>query len=280
MNKLHIAFGAIAVLLSTPVAADVSESQRWTKTYPVSAATPRLSIDNIWGSIRVRPGADGEIRITVDETRTASDQAMFNRSLDLLNMETVADTYGVSIVVGDNKDRWRYRDHCDGCRVQYEFEVYVPAGTLLDVGTVIDGKVDVAGVYGSIDASNVNGPISLADVRDCGAVESVNGEVALTFSGSPSQPCSINTINGRVSLAMPAGSGLDVALDIVNGRVTSEFAVDSFSLPASVEYDEAEGARRYRLQQSAGLRLESGGPTFNISSMNGDIRFLKTKEGV
>jgi hypothetical protein len=46
-------------------------------------------------------------------------------------------------------------------------------------------------------------------------------------------------------------------------------------VPAEVQYEEKNGAHRYRIQQSAGLRLEGGGPTFTISSMNGDVRIRK-----
>ena len=74
---------------------------------------------------------------------------------------------------------------------------------------------------------------------------------------------------------MPPGSGLDVALDIFNGKIVTEFATDAYPVPAQIEYEQSEGKRRYIIQQSAGLRLEGGGPTFSISSMNGDVRIQK-----
>ena len=151
----------------------------------------------------------------------------------------------------------------------------MPKGTLLDVGTVLDGEIDVDGIYGPVSASNVNGPIYVAGMRDCEQLESVNGKINLGFAAAPGQNCSIETINGDVTLNMPAGSGLDVALDIFNGRVITEFATDTYAVPAQVEYLQSEGTHRYRIQQSAGLRLEGGGPTFSISSLNGDVRIQK-----
>lgn len=270
--KTTLTMLGLLLVATSATAADITESRVWTETYAVTSATPRLSISNIWGNVRVRPGADGEIKITVDEKRTASDQAMFDRSKVLLKLDTFADANGVSITVGDRKERWHYWDHCDGCRVDYQFEVVVPVGTILDVGTVMDGRIDVDGVNGKVSARNVNGPIAVAGMQDCDEVNSVNGKVDLSFVNSPGEDCSIETINGDVTLNMPAGSGLNVALDIFNGKIVSEFATDTYAVPAEVEYEEDNGAHRYRIQQAAGLRLEGGGPTFTISSMNGDVR--------
>lgn len=251
--------------------AEVSESKVWTEVYPVNTSVPRLSIDNIWGNVRVRPGADGEIRVSVDERRSAPDQAMFDRSKELLKLDTYADSNGVSILVGNREERFRSWSHCDDCRVDYQFEVVVPKATMVDVSTVMDGTIDISGVDGNVSARNVNGPVSVAELQNCDEVESVNGRVELSFASAPGRNCSIETINGDVTLRMPAGSGLDVSLDIFNGNIVSEFQTDTFSLPAEVHYEQSEGIQRYRIQQSAGLRLEGGGPTFSISSMNGDV---------
>jgi hypothetical protein len=76
---------------------------------------------------------------------------------------------------------------------------------------------------------------------------------------------------------MPVGTGLDVALDLFNGRMVSDFQVDAYALPAVVEHTRDDGQHRYRIQQSAGIRLEGGGPTFSISSLNGDIRIQESQ---
>ncbi|MCH9695110.1 MAG: hypothetical protein K0U72_11435 [Gammaproteobacteria bacterium] len=273
-TKLTIA-GLLVCLAPTVAIADVSESQVWTKTFDVSTTSPRLSIDNVWGNVRVRAGTEGEITVTATETRSAPDQGLFDRSKVLLVLDTYADVNGVSMTVGDRENRWRNNDHCSGCRLEYQFDVAVPKGAIVDVATVMDGKIDVSGVYGRISASNVNGPIDVQGMQDCDSVESINGAVDLEFATAPGQNCKIDTINGDVTVYMPSGSGLDVALDIFNGKVVSEFATDTYAVPAQVEYEQSDGGRRYRIQQSAGLRLEGGGPTFSISSMNGDVRIQK-----
>jgi len=273
MNKQILAIFLLAMASPAASADDVIRHEVRTDKYPVSTAAPQLSIDNIWGSVRVRPGPQGEISITVDETRSAPDQAMFDRSLELLKLDTYADRNGVSITVG-RRDLYRNSpNHCNGCRVEAHFDILVPPGTQLDVSTVMDGKIDVAGVYGSVSASNVNGPIGISDMQACGDIESVNGGIELNFLSAPGGDCAIETINGDVVVQMPAGSGLDIALDIFNGKVVSAFETDTFAVPAAIEYERSDNGHHYRIQQLAGLRLAGGGPVFTISSMNGDVRF-------
>ena len=276
MKKFIARAGIIALISSTAAVAEpVAKSDTWAETFLVATATPRLVISNIWGNVRVRPGSAGEIYVTVDEHRSAPTQALFDRSLEILRLDVAADSNGLSIVVGDRNQPWERRDPCPRCRVDYQFDVVVPPGTQIDVKTVTDGRIDVVGITGTISASNVNGPISVSEIRNCEALESVNGAVDLSFSLAPGQDCNIETINGDITLNMPDGTGLDVALDLFNGRMVTEFQVDSYALPAQVEHSSNNGRHRYKIQQSAGLRLEGGGPTFSISSLNGDIRIQK-----
>lgn len=268
--------GVLALMASTLVAANpVTDSRVWTETYPVTTDTPRLFIENIWGNVRVRPGTSGQISVTIDEARSAPDQKRFDFSLEALRLDIEADSDGVSIVVGERSRRRAGYDTCHGCRVDFQSEVLVPVGTQVNVGTVMDGKIDVAGIAGTISASNVNGPVAVADLRDSDVLESVNGAIDLSFARAPDQDCEIETVNGDVTIVMSEGTGLDVAMDLFNGRLVSEFPVETFALPAKIEQTLSDGRNRYRLQQSVGIRLEGGGPRYSISSVNGDIRIQK-----
>lgn len=265
-----------ALFVSATAHAAIESRDSWTDTFEVSTLQPELELSNVWGDVRVRPGPDGMITVQVTEHRSAPDQARYDRSLEALKLRTKAGSDGVSMYVGGpDPDRWRHSDRCKGCRVEYRFEVTVPRGTRLDVSTVNDGKVDVEGVTGMIRAGNVNGPIAISGLHDCSELNNVNGEVALSFARAPAQDCEIETINGDVVLGMPEGAGLDVAMDLFNGRMRSELPVDALALPARVKHTQLNGRHQYQIEQSAGLRIAGGGPTFTISSMNGDIR-IKT----
>lgn len=268
---------ALAMLSAATLAEaePVVEERSWTERHAVTADSPRVQIKNIWGTVRVRAGSANEIVITIDERRSAPDQQLYERSLHLLGLDIAADGEGVSIVVGDPYNGRDSRNPCRKCRVDYQFDVTVPASTTVDVGTVVDGRVEVEGVTGLVSASNVNGPVSIRDLHNCSNVDSVNGEVELDFSVSPVSDCQIETINGDISLSLPASAGLMASLDLFNGRVESEFDVLPIAVTPAVSETRENGKYRYVIKQAAGVQIGAGGPSFSFTSMNGDIRITR-----
>lgn len=265
------AMAAAVLTANLALAANVEESREWTETFQVSAK-PRLLINNIWGDVTVTPGQPGEIVVQISEFRSAPNQGKFDRSLEVIPLNIQAEANNVEMVVGRRDGIWHDRDYCQGCRVDYQFAVRVPPGTALDVRTVNDGTVRVSGINGPINAGNVNGPVTVNDATNCEQIESVNGAILVAFTEAPSHDCGIETINGDIQLLVPEGAGLDVAMDLSNGRMLSDLPIDPFALPARVEETRTGGRYQYRVTQPAGVRLAGGGPVFNISSMNGDIR--------
>jgi hypothetical protein len=155
--------------------------------------------------------------------------------------------------------------------------VRVPAGALLDVSTVNDGRVTVEGVIGTVSAGNVNGPVHVSGLGSCGTLQSVNGEVKAEFSHAPDADCYIETVNGDITISLPPNSGLNVAMDLFNGRMYSAFPVDPLAIPARIEQRQSGDGYRYRIEQPAGASIAGGGPTFNVASINGDVRIQKAQ---
>jgi len=275
--KTQATLGALALLAFGTANATVSDQKTWSDTYPVTATVPKLLIDNIWGNVRVRSGSTREIVVTVSEKRSAPTQELFDLSKETIYLDVQADAAGVSLIVAKPERQMGRRDRCRGCRVEYQFEVTVPAGTDVDVSTVTDGGIDVAGTGGPVNASNVNGPVAARDLQDCAQIESVNGAVDVSFARSPSRDCSIKTINGDITLTVPGSAGFDAALSMMQGKVVSEFDLEPLALPAKVEQRNEDGRFIYHIAQAAGIRLGKGGPTFSIESLNGDLRIRKSR---
>lgn len=273
LSGLLLAASALPALGTAEAA--VTDQQTWSDTYPVSTSAPKLRIDNIWGNVRVRTGAAREIAVTIDEKRSAPTQELFELSKETIRLDVQADAAGVSMIVVTPDRTMGQRERCRGCRVDYQFEVTVPPGTQVDVSTVTDGGIEVAGVGGSVNASNVNGPVTARDLQDCARIESVNGTIDVSFTRPPSLDCSIKTVNGDITLTVPGGAGLDAALNVMHGDVVSELDLEPLPLPVTVEERHEQGRFVYRLAQAAGVRLGNGGPTFSIESLNGDLRIRK-----
>ena len=275
MTTTKLLQAAAFALIVTPAlgAEPVSRERSWTESFAVSATSPDIRVNNVWGNVTVVAGPPGQVVLSAHELRSAPTQALFELSLELIPLDIQADDHGVSLTVGDNTPQnWRRFDRCRNCRVDYHFELTVPAASSVDVATVTDGRVKVSGVIGQVTASNVNGPVEVNGAKECGVLESVNGRMSVTFATAPTHDCALETINGDIEVELPDSAGLDVALNLFNGRVHSEVDVEPLALPAQIEQSEENGRYRYRIAQPAGLRLRGGGPLFSFSSMNGDIR--------
>jgi hypothetical protein len=274
-NYLSIAISLFLIVGVANSTTQITEEKAWTETYAVGRSAPHLEISNIWGGVRVRTGSSGEIVVSVSEVRTAPNQAMFEMSLERINLDIEADSNGVSILVGDRDNRWDHMDRCHGCRVDYQFDIVVPLNAVIDVGTVMDGLVDVSGVEGIVSASNVNGSIAVDQIQNCESINSVNGRVKISFSQPPVNDCSIETVNGDITLSVPENTSLDVMADLFNGEIKSDFPVDPLSTPVTVEHVIEDGRNLYRIQQLHGIRIGAGGPTYSIASINGDVRIRR-----
>lgn len=276
LNLLSLAGAcALATGFAGKAMADVETRDAWTETFAVSAAEPTLEIRNIWGDVRVLPGKDGEITLSINEHRSARNQEMYERSLEVLKLDIASDADGVDVRVGDQGRRWHGHDRCDDCQVTYQFEVRVPANTRVYASTVVDGEVEVSDIGGLISAGNVNGPVRVVNAANCESVESVNGEVSVSFANPPASDCRIETVNGDIRVQVPESSGLDVSMDLFNGQLRTELPVDPLSLAPRVEHKQKGGRNVYSIEQAAGIRLAGGGPMFSIASMNGDVRIEK-----
>ena len=276
---MKISFPLMAALVLSIVTANavvpVTEQSTWNEIYVVRTASPRLVINNIWGGVKIRTGKEGQISVSATQLRSAPDQELYERSLETIALDIQSDVDGVTITVGDPDERWHHMDRCDGCRLDIQFEVLVPPGAIVNVGTVMDGRIDIEGVTGIVTARNVNGPIRVDDIQDCEVIESVNGQVDVGFSRSPARDCNIETINGDITLDIPVDTGLDVTLDLFNGKVVSEFVAGPLDLPATIERTTENGHNQYRIQKLSGLRIGAGGPIYSIASINGDVRIQK-----
>ena len=277
--KTTISCIGLAALLASSAgwAEAISEQKTSQHTYPVSTTTPRLYIRNIWGNVTVRAGTTREITVTLNERRTAPTQAQFERLNEHLRLNVEATGDGVSMIVGDPDRTSRRHDLCRNCRAEYQFEITVPPDAQIDIGTVTDGRVEVMGIRGLVNASNVNGPVAAMDLSNCEKIESVNGALDVKFARAPGEDCTIETINGRITVGLPANAGLDAIFSINHGDIESDFDVEPMALPAKLEKQQHDERFGYRLEQPAGARLGAGGPTFTFASLNGDVRIRKNK---
>lgn len=275
MNTYSCILGASLMALSSIAAAEVSEQNAWQRAYPVTNSKPKLFVRNVFGNVSVRAGNAKEIVVAVSERRSAPTRAALDEAKERLQLHTEATSEGVSFVVEDPNQGSVRTELCRQCRIEYEFDITVPAETQVDVGTVTDGRVDVMGVRGAVSARNVNGPVAVAGLAQCSQIESVNGALDVSFTRAPDKDCALKTINGDITLGLPANAGLDAMLSVTHGELRSDFDIEPLAATPTVDREERDSGSLYRIDQKAGVRLGAGGPTFTFASLNGDVRFVK-----
>jgi hypothetical protein len=269
MNKILL----LAGLLVNQQLLAVSETDTWQEEYQFDrGVTPRLVVENVWGDVNVTSHSGNTMKVSVQETRYASNNEVMERSYKLLYLDVLHTSDSLELVVdGITKRDHGWRD-CRGCRLELQFDIQVPRSANLEVSTVNDGAVFVSGVRGLVDARNVNGDVTVEDLFQCGTFKTINGEIDVGFAKAPEGDCSFTTINGDITARLPTNAGADLSMDIGNGSISSDFELAPLAMPATIEKSASRhGGTRYRISKSTGLRLGRGGANMEFESLNGDI---------
>jgi hypothetical protein len=229
--------GCIHGDFGTPFRATVDE------TRPL-AANGELSLENTNGSVRLAGWDEPRVRIE------AVKRARSERALEELKVEIEGEGDRLAV-------RTRYpRPHWMGGAGSVEYRVSVPRGARVRVSTV-NGRVEVDGVLGPVRASTVNGSVDLTGVAGAVEASAVNGSVEVDVARvGPSGRSELHTTNGSVRLTLPREASADVEAHTVNGSVHCDF--------------DLADARKSRRKVEG--RIGSGGPRFELGTVNGSAR--------
>ncbi|MEO1575334.1 MAG: hypothetical protein AAFU65_10295 [Pseudomonadota bacterium] len=276
MSPTALTFG-LALLASAQVAAaPVTAKRDWTESFNVGNV-PALVIDNIWGDINVRAGADDRITMAIRSVRQADDQTNFDRSLELLPLDVGQEGDQVFLRVGDIEKKWQDWPRCDGCQLRLDIDVAVPPSSTVRIKTITDGTVVVTDVAGLVSAQNINGPVRARGLAGCERIEAMNGDIDLVFSKSPDCDCAIETLNGDIALNLSAGTETNLAVALFHGKLFTDLDLAPYAIPPVVEYARQDGRHEYTVEKLAGLRLGRGGHTLTLKSLNGDVRVARSR---
>ncbi len=294
MKRFAFAFLGLALLAGVPATAADRHSER---SYPFEAKdavhkvlkfeTPgkpgTVSLDNIWGSIRVEAASGDEVDLSAARTIRAESQEKIEQAKAEVKLDITAKGGTIDIYVDgpfrcDCPEGRGRKDRELGYEPVYDFVLKVPRAVRVSLKTVTGGDILVKGVQGGFDVHNVNGKVELVDVAGSGEAGTVNGSVTADFVRAPETDCKFSTINGRVELGFPAGLSADFKLKTFHGEALSDFEVKT--LPAKVESQPAESRKGkfvYRRDKFTQVRTGQGGPVITCDTLNGDIIIRKYK---
>lgn len=219
-----------------------------------------LAIGNVEGSVTVTRAAGGTAQVLVTKRVTRGNGGLVKAILD--------DEGGGRIKVctvylreageardrcsGDNNDHnWRRREPLE---VEMTYEVQLPAGVELEVGTV-EGDVIVSGLSARSSISTVDGSIRV-EGRAPERVSTVDGNIEIMATGALPTELRYSTVDGGVLITLPADAGFEVNASSVDGGLESDF-------PITVQ-------GRFGPRSLRG-RVGDGRTTIRISTVDGDV---------
>jgi hypothetical protein len=270
MKGLHyviLGMAAVSVTVTLAVASVGSGSSedaveqsatdyRWTGRLSTGES---IEIKGINGSITVGPASGSEIVVTAETRARKSDPS----SVHIERVEhrgglTFCAVYPTPTGSLENRcapgseGRMNTRDN----DVTVDFHLEVPAG--IDVVTrTVNGGIEIRDLENDVLANTVNGDVEISTTGFAEA-ETVNGSIDAWIGQQDLRSgASFTTVNGSIDLDLNDDVDADVSASWLNGDFESDL---SFALQGRLSRRSAHGT------------LGRGGPTLELTTVNGSIR--------
>jgi len=162
-----------------------------------------------------------------------------------------------------------------------DLEIQVPVKTNLNLRTMNGGEIVVDGVEGEIEATHMNGAVSLNNVAGSVVAHSMNGRVMVGLREiTPNKSMSFTSMNGDVDITLPPATKANLKMRTDNGEIRSDFEIQLRPIsPPTVEDSRNRGAGNLRIQtgKTTNGTINGGGPDVDLRTLNGNVYIRKGK---
>jgi hypothetical protein len=258
----------LLALVALPSAAVAQSDQRLVVPLSDPSRPATLEIALFQGDIEVRAYDGNEIVIVTDATLRDDDEDDEPRSDGLRRIQT--SSVGLTVEEADNTVSVRMDFSPRGA----ELTVQVPTRTSVRANLVNGGDIEITGVNGEHELTNVNGDVIATDISGSAVLNSTNGDVEATFVDvDTAKPMSFTSFNGDVDVSLPARLAADLVVASQQGDVFTDFEVVAEDAPPSVERGPGgpRGQYRVRMQRHTRYAINGGGPEIQLRTFNGDV---------
>jgi DUF4097 and DUF4098 domain-containing protein YvlB len=263
----------------------IVDEQTFTQTLAFAGGGDRMfDLRTINGSIRVEGWDGATVELSVRRRIRAETDADVSVAQRDVRLDIVERTARVEAIVRDADgqvcgERFEGRREWDRKRYDatFDFTVRVPRGVALRLCTVNGGDVLVKDTAGDFDVDNVNGRITMQDIRGSGHATTVNGGVTVSFAENPRDPSSFKTVNGNVTVTFQNGFAAELKMKTFNGGLFSDFEVEAATQPVALATERRDGRTLYRSNTFTVVRAGGGGPELTFDTLNGNVRVLRAE---
>lgn len=245
----------------------------------------RFHLMNIHGPVTVETYDGEHIELVIDETIEGTDREIEQGRQEL---EFILERKGTVITgyltapfieIRRRGDRISYRmdRRNEDYRFTHTITARVPAGIIVDVSTINRGGLHVSGSFRELNASNVNGEITLDNIRSpVNTVSTVNGNISITYAAAPTGDSKYSTINGTIDLRLPQHTSADIYFKSMHGDLYTDFDNIKRLSPEVQKEEQSSGKKTaYRVNRFNPVRIGDGGPQMKFEVLNGDVYLRK-----
>jgi len=228
----------------------------------------KLVVDNFAGAIHVA-GGGSQIEVTLVRHNRAESAEKLAEAKREVTLEISAQ--GGEVKLHQDYHHGNHRGDEEGYRVEFDYDIQVPAGTALWLGN-FNSEIAVKGTSGDFNLHTFNGHIEVNDVTGAGSVDTFNGPVKIAFRRNPEQDLKVKTFNGAVDAYFQPGLNAELSYKTFNGGVFSDFEV-------AAKASTGEGGTKYVYHsgRSGSGQIGQGGPKLEFEGFNGPIRLHEAK---
>lgn len=263
-------------LASPASAVEESSTRKETLEFAAGATERVLRVCNITGPVSAR-GYDGpEVRLVVRETYRGETREDLELAKERLGLRIERDGGAIDVAVGsrcgcrgDCRGGWD-RDDRDRIGARHDFELQVPRGVRVELGTVNDGEVTLRDHRGDFRLANVNGSVAALDVAGSGSVTTVNGALTVRFAENPHAETSFRNVNGKIDVTFRPGLAAELGFETLNGEVYTDLPLDDTAV-TKASHDARKGRHLLHKTWRTRAAADGGGVELSFTTVNGDI---------
>src|SRR5437588_3217477 len=230
----------------------------------VTADETRKTFDLKPGARVQVEGINGRVEIQTSDTKTA--EVFVKRTgenpASLRRREIIIELTSDGLLVRSKQNHVGFWDHLFGSDPKEEVTIKAPRQIALSFKG-INGKVFSGDIDGPLEVKGINGRAELGQVSDYLEVDGINGSIAVGLNKLSERGVRIHGVNGGIELKLSSSLNADLTAKGMNGSVRSEIA-------------EVTVAKDDRWSHYS-ARIGSGGPTIEISGINGNVRLTKAE---
>jgi hypothetical protein len=265
-NRLGIFALLTGASCTLPGVAD-AQDQRLAVPLSDPSRPARLEITLFSGDISVEAYDGNEVVIVADAPIRGNGELEPPREDGLRRIQS--SSVGLTVEESDNIVSVRM----DFSPKNADIEVRVPRRTSVKASLVNGGDVEITGLTGEHELSNVNGDVIAMDVTGSAVINATNGDVRATFvSVDSTKPMSFTSFNGDVDVTLPGNLAADLIVASQQGDVYTDFDVQAQEDPPNVQQRGGpNGGRQIRWSQRTRYAIGGGGPDIQLQTFNGDV---------